>query len=350
MSVRFPDVLSHLREQIGHLPGGWREGMALPERVYASFVGQAESLAEPAPPEPPRRLGLVLGGGGGKGAAHLGVLAAMEALEVPIDLIVGTSAGGFAAVAYAAGYRPHQITALFKTFGLRRVAVADPTRTGFIGARKREQILLELFGDRTFADLGVPVAVVTTDLASGQVVTIGEGPLVPAIMATTALPGIFPPVICGDQVLADGGVLNNVPVDVAERLGATRVIAVQLSTVAFDTLGLASAPSSRLARLTLAPRQFALANRALDLMIAQATAMRLEQHPPALLLRPEVGQIGLLDMSRAEEGYRAGEQAALDASEELAALRVWRVAPPIAPSQPQPRRPAPWWAGMRPRA
>lgn len=285
---------------------------------------------EPPPPavEEPRRLGLALGGGGGKGAAHLGVLQAMEELAIPIDVIVGTSAGGAVAMLYAMGMSIPEIREVFRNTALRRIAIPDPTRTGLIGQRKREEYLTRLLGERTFAELRIPCAVVATDLASGHPVLLHEGPLLPAILATTALPSIFPPVIRGDQILADGGILNNLPVDAAEILGAQRVIAVEL-TDALPGFSLSAGPvANPLARLTLAPQQFAIASRALSLLMARATELHLRDHPPALLIQPNVADIPTLDMSNPERGQSVGLEAARAAAEELLALRAWRTHEP----------------------
>jgi NTE family protein len=288
-------------------------------------------------PEGSRRIGLALGGGGGKGGAHLGVLAALEDLGIPIDVIAGTSVGGFVGVLYAAGFSLAQIAGIFPTFALRRIATPDPTRTGLIGARKREVLLTRLLADRTFADLRMPCAVTAADLVSGRLVVIDQGPLVPAIMATTAIPGIFPPVVRGQEVLVDGGVLDNVPVDVAERMGARRVIAVQLSDLFPGFVMPTAVPENPLARLMLPPRQFASASRALDLLMAQVTELRLAQHPDTVRLRPDVGQIGTLDLMRIEEGHRAGVAAVRAATAELIALRHWRLEPPEPTPAAQPR-------------
>ncbi|NTV64571.1 MAG: hypothetical protein HGA65_13700, partial [Oscillochloris sp.] len=265
--------------------------------------------------------------------------------------MVGTSAGGAVAVLYAAGFSFEQIRDVFRNTALRRIAVIDPTRTGLIGQRKLTEYLTNLLGDRTFADLRIPCAVVATDLASGQSVTINEGPLVPALLATAAIPSIVPPLVRDGMILADGGIVNNLPVDVALQLGAEKVIAVDLADAA-PGFQLASADTSTpLARLTLAPQQLAIANRALALLIAQTTRLYLEQYPPALLLRPDVDAISTLDLSNPEQGQAAGAAAALAAKDELLALRAWRQnlpAEPPAPRQPSfPRLPTitlPAWA------
>jgi NTE family protein len=281
--------------------------------------------APQAPGEPEtRRLGLVFGGGGGKAAAHLGILQVLEELDMPIDLMVGASAGGAVAILHAAGVDYATIREIFRSSALRRIALPDPTRTGIFGQRRREELLTRHLGDRTFADLPIPCAVVATDLVSGTVVTINEGPLVPALLATTALPSIFPPVQYEGMLLADGGIINNLPVDVARALGADKVIAVELSDA---VPGFALQPieiENPIARLTLAPQQLAIAQRALGLLVARATELHLQQFPPDLLLQPAVADIPTLDLANPERGEMAGLQAARDAAGELADLRLWR--------------------------
>lgn len=296
---------------------------------------------EPPPPPEPRRLGLALGGGGGKGAAHVGVLEVLQELAIPVDLVVGSSAGGAVAVFHAAGLSLDEIREIFRAMALRRIAVPDPTRTGLIGQRRREETLRRILGDRTFADLRLPVAVTAVDLVSGQLVVIDEGPLVEAVLATTALPGILPPVVRDGMILADGGILDNLPVDVARARGAQRVIAVELNDAVPGFSLLPAVPDNPLARLTLAPQQFAVASRALSLLMNNATALQLRECPPDLLLSPSVADIPTLDMSNPEKGHSVGLETARAAAPELLALRDWRLEEPApAPEPPPPPEPA----------
>ena len=309
--------------------------MATPEsRVSSANVSDPACCDEQLQPEAPRRLGLVLGGGGGKGGAHLGVLAVLEELDVPIDLLVGTSVGAIG-VMYAAGLSLAELEQFFRQTELRRIAAADPLRAGLIGSRKREALTARLLGERTFADLPIRCAVVAADLVTGHEVVIGQGPLVPALLATSAIPGVFPPVVRGDELLVDGGLLNNLPVDVAERMGAQRIIAVQL-TGDLPRFELPTDPANGLARLTRPPRHLAVLSRALAILIAQAD-LRPLQRPPALLLRPDVRHIGTLDMTRPSEGRHAGEAAARAATTELLALRSWRLESPAPARLVRPR-------------
>lgn len=304
------------------------------------------SLTAPTPLEP-RRLGLALGGGGGKGTAHLGVLLVLEELGLPIDLIVGSSAGGAVAVLYAAGLSIDEIRDVFRRTALRRVAVPDPTRTGLIGQRRRTEILQQILGERTFDDLRIPCAVMATDLVSGHPVLVDNGPLVDALLATTALPPIFPPVTRGEQILADGGILNNLPVDATRTLGAQRVIAVELNDAVPGFSLAAPSADTPLARLMLAPQQFNVAGRALSLLINHATALHLRDNPPDLLISPYVAEINTLDLSNPEKGQEAGLAAALDATEALLALRAWRLdEPPASPEQPPSPEPTRPWLSL----
>lgn len=295
-------------------------------------------LQPPAAPPEERRLGLALSGGGGKGAAHIGVLQVMQELEIPIDLIVGTSAGGAVAVLYAAGFDLLAIQEVFRQSALRRIATPDPTGTGIIGQRRREELLRRLLGDRTFADLRIPCAVVATDLVSGELVVLREGPVTPALLATTALPALFPPVPYGDMLLADGGILNNLPVDVAYEMGAQRVIAVDLRDANADFSLRPEENDNLFARLMFAPKQFAVAQRALSLLMAEATELRLQQYPPDLLIQPDVSSIATLDLTTPEKGFAIGVEAARELAGELTDLRLWRKGTQLA-AQPRPARP-----------
>lgn len=320
------------------------------EQIRGYFGGAAprpDAAAPQQPPPEPRRLGVALGGGGGKGTAHLGVLQVLEELAIPIDLLVGSSAGGAVAVLYAAGLGFEQIREVFRSTALRRIAVPDPTRTGLIGQKRRAELLRTLLGERTFADLPIACAVMATDLVSGRPVLIDNGPLVEALLATTALPPIFPPVVRGDAILADGGILNNLPVDAAQALGAQRVIAVELNDAVPGFSLLSPDSDTPLARLMLAPQQLNVAGRALSLLVNHATGLQLRENPPDLLISPYVADIHTLDHSNPEKGEAAGLLAARDLAEELLALRAWRVEEPApAPAPAPPPEPARPWLSL----
>lgn len=285
-----------------------------------------ESCVLPESKEP-RRLGLVLGGGGGKGGAHLGVIRVIDSLELPIDLIAGTSIGGVLGVLYAAGYGVDEIALAFDGARIWKLFKRDLSGMGLLGIRRVRTILEGLLGECTFDQLAIPCAVVATDLVTGGEVVFDSGPIVETLLATMAFPGIFPPIQRDGMLLADGGIVNNLPVDVAYARGADKVIAVDLGAVCQN---FTPEPGSQaLGRFNLLPSlPLALANRGLAVMMAKLTHHRLAECPPDLLLCPEVEQISTLDLSRINDrtSQTAGEVVAYAAINELLLLRQWHAA------------------------
>jgi NTE family protein len=272
---------------------------------------------------PDRRLALILGGGGARGGAHLGVLAIMEEVGVPIDLMVGTSIGGVIGVLYAAGYSVAAIAEALGRKTLWDVLGPDPSGQALLGSRRLRALLLQLLGRRTFADLTIPCMVVATDLTTCREAILAQGSLVEALLATTALPGLFPPVERAGSLLVDGGLLNNLPIDIARRWGAKKVIAVNL-----DVVERQFSPTDAIAPAwhwpdPLPRAAIASADRALRLLLAQLTTLHLAQMPADVLLEPAVAHVGTFSMGQFAAAQVAGESAARAAREQLAALRAW---------------------------
>ena len=294
-------------------------------QMYESWSSTDSLLEEPCAAE--RCAGLVLGGGGGKGGAHLGALAVIEEVGMPIDLIVGASIGGAVGALYAAGYSVDEIGAAFGGATPCKLFERDPLGMGLLGARRIRALLDDMLGDCTFEQLAIHCAVVATDLVTGREVVLDRGPIVEALLATMAFPGIFPPVQCDGMLLADGGIVNNLPVDVAYALGADKVVAIDLGYVCQDFSPAPASGGGALGRLNPLPSlPLTLANRGLAVMMARLTRYRLAERPPDLLLCPEVEQVSTLDLSRInDEACRAaGERVARDALADLLALRDWR--------------------------
>lgn len=186
------------------------------------------SDASPAP-----CLGLALGGGA-LGAAHAGVLRALRERRILPRVVVGTSAGALVGAAYAAGLTPDQIDeavrrATWSDFGSFRPSL----RLGLLDSAALIDTIRLLGGERygenpRIEDLRLPFAATATDLRTRSLVILDRGPLAPALRASMAVPGIFPPVVTGAQILVDGGLADNLPIDAARRLGATFTIAVRL--------------------------------------------------------------------------------------------------------------------------
>lgn len=273
-----------------------------------------------------RTLGLALGGGGGKGSAHLGVLRELERIGVEIDVVSGTSIGAIVGAVVAAGYTASEIERAFRDTTLRRILSLDPASWGLIGSDKVATVLYDLLGNTNIEDLPKPYAAVAVDLITGHEVVLERGSVVEAALASSAVPGVFPPRRVEPYILADGGIRNNLPVDVARRLGADRVIAVNLIG-AFDQFSVNDPHKMSMFswRRWVPLTQLALAERAISVMVHQITLGRLRESPPDLLLSPDVNRISMADMLHLDDGLQAGIDSIAPYLDEIDALRRWRL-------------------------
>jgi len=175
-----------------------------------------------------KRVGLALSGGGARGAGHVGVLEVLEREKVPIDCIAGTSAGSLVGAAYAAGIRGQRLVEVTQQTRWRQAARLTWPRDGLVSFAPLERTVIKVMGDVTFADLEIPFAAVVTDMATGEQVVLREGRVAPAVRASCSVPGIVTPLELDGRLLADGGVVNNLPISVVRSMGAELVIAVSL--------------------------------------------------------------------------------------------------------------------------
>jgi NTE family protein len=170
-----------------------------------------------------KRIGLILSGGGARGFAHIGVLRVLEHTDTPIDVIAGTSMGAILGALYANGYSAEEIYKLSQAISWRDVLDFSMS-SGLIKGEKFHQLLAtHLPAD--FKDLQKPLAVATTDIESGEEVFITEGDLISALRASSCYPGMFEPLQFRGRTLADGGIVNNLPVEAVAFLDATYTIA-----------------------------------------------------------------------------------------------------------------------------
>ena len=178
------------------------------------------------------RIGLALGSGGARGAAHTGVLKVLEAEGVPISVVAGASIGSLIGAAMAVGIPVKHVEEEWLAIGASRVFRSFlPTfpRAGLSSGNELKKLLTDLLGDVHIEDLAMPYAAVACDIDTGESVVLTEGSLVDAVRASTALPGIFHPVRLGNRFLVDGGLVNPVPIQVCRDLGADFVIAVDIT-------------------------------------------------------------------------------------------------------------------------
>lgn len=181
------------------------------------------------------KIGLALGSGSARGLAHVGVIMALEAYNIPIDIIAGTSIGSVIGGLYASGATIRQLEEVALSIKKSKTLfLIDPVfpHSGLISGDRIEKMLNQ-FGikDKTFDDLKIPFAAVATDVESGAEVILNQGKVIDAIRASISIPGIFTPVKYQDYYLVDGGVVDPVPVDVVKMMGADIIIAVNLAKI-----------------------------------------------------------------------------------------------------------------------
>lgn len=174
------------------------------------------------------RVGLALSGAVARGPAHVGVLSVLERAVIPIECVAGASAGAFAGALFCAGFSTAQAEALAPQFGWRKVACPVWPRRGYVTFDKLERWLMELIGDVRFDQLQKPLAIVATDLNTGEPVVLREGRVAPAVRASASVPGFVEPVEINGRLLGDGSISYNLPVNAARALGADFVIGVDL--------------------------------------------------------------------------------------------------------------------------
>lgn len=163
------------------------------------------------------KVGLVLGGGGAKGAAEIGALKVIEEVGIPIDFIAGTSIGSIVGGLYAMGTSSHQLDSLF----------VNQDWVGLFTNNVRD-FLFRVTRQKHFDELEIPFRCVAADINNNEEVVMSQGLVCDAMRASMSIPGVFKPVIQDGRMLMDGGLLNNLPVDVVKAMGADVVIAIDL--------------------------------------------------------------------------------------------------------------------------
>lgn len=263
---------------------------------------------------------LALGGGGVRGLAHLGVLQTLENHDFKIRAIAGTSAGGLVGAVYAAGVSIERIVESFKAMNSNRsFARKDNDSPSLLGLSGITNVLSELLGDCTFDDLKIPFAATAVSLRSGKEIILRKGKVIDAVLATIAIPGLFPSQEMGDRVLVDGGTMDPVPVQVARWMAPELpVVAVMLHKTPDDfeykdfSLPLSiPGPSPIVERLShLRPVQaFKVFSRSMEVASKHLTELSIKLYEPEVVIEPPVGHIGLLDDVDADELIKIGANA-----------------------------------------
>jgi NTE family protein len=239
-------------------------------------------------------IGLALGGGFARGFAHLGILKVLQQHHIRVSHIAGTSVGSVFAGAYASGAPLARILAVSRTIRFRDFARWSVSRLGLASNHRLADVIERVFESKQFEDMKVPLAVVATDLATGDPVVFQQGPLVEAVRASCAYPGLFEPIQIGTRWLADGGLVAPVPTLAARRLGARLVVGVSVGTQD----GNRNAPKNI----------FQVVARAVS--AAQKHQLDTWERHADLVIRPDVQDISWDDFGRSSEAIEAGEAAA----------------------------------------
>ncbi len=251
-----------------------------------------------------QKISLALSGGGARGIAHLGVLAALDELAVPVGALAGASSGAIAGAFYAAGFAPRDILRLLQATSIPRLTRPVFGRNGLLGLEAVGQLLARHLGAAVrFEDLRLPLTLVATDLEAGESVYFSSGLVLPPLLASSAVPIIYRPVEYQGRRLVDGGLLNNLPVEPLLGRGA-------------PVVGVHCNPINREARL---PSLRRVVERTLQIALSGNTATRKTQC--ALLLEPpQLREYRPLDFRKAAELFEIGYRYTLSQADALRAL------------------------------
>ncbi len=235
----------------------------------------------------------MLGSGAARGMAHLGVLQVLQEEGIPVDLVVGCSAGAFFGALYAAGADLHMVEKMLYAYPvMKQLMDLHVPKQGFVKGEKIFDLLRLLTKDKSFEELELNLAVVATNLENGRQVVFTEGKIAPAVRASISIPGVFCPFQYQGMTLVDGAVIERLPLGVAKSLGAEFIIGVDVK-------------SSREAKVKTV---FDVIMQSIEIM--EEEIFRRMVIDAQVLIQPEVSHIGSFKFDMAEEAVRLGREAA----------------------------------------
>jgi NTE family protein len=316
-----------------------QRGWGLVFSLFATLVPAPVPAQSPQQPAP--CIGLVLGGGGARGAAHIGVLEVLEREHIPICRIAGTSMGSIVGGLYAAGYTPAEMSRIVATLNWGELFTDDPARVELPMRRKASdyryllnfeigykdgriitpigvvqgqklllllrRLLISVWDIDNFDDLPIPFRAIATDIVAGKEVDFGAGDLPLAIRSSMSVPGAFAPTNVDGTLLVDGGIMNNVPIDVTRKMGAERLIVIDVGTPLADESELSN--------------PVALLNQMVGALMVDKTQRQLATlREDDILIEPKLGKLSAADFDRCEEAIAIGRAAAELAVPRLRAL------------------------------
>lgn len=244
-----------------------------------------------------KKLGLALGGGAALGAAHIGVMKALEEKKIEPQYLSGTSIGAFVAAHMAFGTPTDELGEIAKELDWLDITAFKFSKMGMLSNEKLGKTILNQLGKVNIEDSPIPLCMIATDISTGKKVVLKEGPLYKAVMASTCLPGIFAPVEWEDMLLVDGVLCENVPISPLRDLGAKDIIGVDLTT----------------------NREYQRPENIVDVLIntfdIALDNMIKEQieDKKTMLIQPELGSYNMAKIGEAQELIKRGYEAAIKA-------------------------------------
>ena len=278
------------------------------------------------------KIGVVFGGGGAKGAAHIGVLKVLEEQKIPVDYIAGTSMGAIVGALYASGLSAGELEKVITSINWKDVFSGEPDRRDRDYRRKREDyeilsglsvgikagkvampkglikdqkvnvlfemLMLHTSGIDDFDKLPIPYRAVATDLETGEMVVLKDGRLADAARASMSVPGAFPPMELNGRLLIDGGIVRNLPVDIVREMGADIIICIDVDKPLPERKALSGS--------------LAILNQMIDIMMKKNVREQVKTlGPQDVYINPDLGVFGSADFDKAAEISRLGENAAM---------------------------------------
>ena len=247
------------------------------------------------------KIGLALGAGGARGIAHLGALKALEENDIKFDVITGCSMGALIGGLYCLGYDLDHLKEIMS--GLKKKDIVDVyikmiSHRALLKSEKIDKILKGFFQDKVIEEAKIPFGCIAVDLVAGKQVFFTKGDMYTAVRASCSIPTIISPVEHNGMLLVDGGLLNRVPNVEAKELGADKVVAIDVMGEIKD--------ANKLVNI------FDVGLRSIDTVDYYITKTRLEQNPPDILIRPELGNMSQYKVEKLEFAYDRGYKAIID--------------------------------------
>lgn len=259
------------------------------------------ACATTAPPgtqplQRPAKVALVLGAGASKGFAHVGVIKVLESQNIPVQMVVGTSAGSFVGSLYAAGYNGYALQDLAMKLQKKEVAELTIPDNGFIKGERLRDFINDKVRNQPIEKLKLPFFAVATDIRTGKETVFNTGNTGMAVQASAAVPGIYQPARFSGTSYVDGGLVNPVAVDVARRYGADLVIAVDITYGVENSI-----PTGTMETIM----------KSFEIMYHKIAQTPVGQAD--VVIKPQVGFMGAADFDKRHEAILAGEKAAWEA-------------------------------------